>query len=368
MQGLIRGMPPGGGPGAPQHAPGQEAMNGEAGHPLSPGPQRIGVGSERDVEAGEEPRETFDIEPGERRRSRLRPLYEVWPSDNIFFCKGLLMTGGTDECYAPNICIWTCIMVPCSCFFGWVFPSLWKRGAYALPMAVLVLFFVTTGLLLATCCTDPGIIPRREVILATRCAAELQAALGYDVLGGSSSGAEPQIDEKLRRKGYRWCRTCRIVRPPRASHCSDCDNCVLRYDHHCPFVNNCVGQRNYHFFFGFITSVLVLAVLVIPSILTFFSALDGELMAKQMSQVSGTMWVFLWAVAAIGILIIIAALLGLLLWFYHVFLITTNKTTKEYRKSLANVAEEPTLCSSRGPSLFDPWFMVDPDDIGKSRS
>ena len=67
---------------------------------------------------------------------------------------------------------------------------------------------------------------------------------------------ESDIPIKVIHKGVykevKICSTCNIVKPFRSHHCSDCDNCVINFDHHCPWIGGCVGRRNYIFFFIFL--------------------------------------------------------------------------------------------------------------------
>lgn len=54
-----------------------------------------------------------------------------------------------------------------------------------------------------------------------------------------------------------YCDKCNSNRPERAHHCKVCNICILRMDHHCPWIGNCIGEKNEREFIYFLLSVSV---------------------------------------------------------------------------------------------------------------
>ncbi|XDA75323.1 hypothetical protein R6Z07M_005533 [Ovis aries] len=74
------------------------------------------------------------------------------------------------------------------------------------------------------------------------------------------------------------CPLCGAVRPPGAHHCRVCQRCIRRAHHHCPWVNNCVGEDNRKFFvlFTLYTALGALHVLLLLSVPALRAYARGE--------------------------------------------------------------------------------------------
>ncbi|NXW47611.1 ZDHC9 Palmitoyltransferase, partial [Nyctiprogne leucopyga] len=132
----------------------------------------------------------------------------------------------------------------------------------AIPVFAAVLFLFAMATLLRTSFSDPGVIPRALPDEAAFIEMEIEATNGTVPQGQRPPPRIKNFQINNQIVKLKYCYTCKIFRPPRASHCSICDNCVERFDHHCPWVGNCVGKRNYRYFYLFILSLSLLTIYI----------------------------------------------------------------------------------------------------------
>ena len=156
-------------------------------------------------------------------------VWETWPGTHRFCCNGRVMAGPDFGVTLFAAGLKTFVS---AAFWLLVCPSF---GAGVLAGSI-VLWVLAMGFMLATSLTDPGIIPRNPFMDDAEAALQANSTRSIEIKG---------VTVQLK-----WCTTCHIWRPPRAAHCSECDVCVERFDHHCPWMGQCIGRRNYRFFIG----------------------------------------------------------------------------------------------------------------------
>ena len=61
------------------------------------------------------------------------------------------------------------------------------------------------------------------------------------------------------------CEICKLFKTPRAKHCDVCGRCIDRYDHHCTWINMCLGRGNFKRFWGFVIAQYLYLIFVILS-------------------------------------------------------------------------------------------------------
>ncbi|XP_069997321.1 palmitoyltransferase ZDHHC18 isoform X2 [Penaeus vannamei] len=265
--------------------------------------------------------------------------WQVFPGRNKFYCDGRIMMAQQTGIFYFTVGL---IFVTNVLFFVFDCPFLAKYLTPAIPAVGALLFIFVMSSLFHTSFSDPGIIPRATAEEAIYTEKQIEVPNS----GNVPSYRPPPRTKEITVRGVtvklKYCFTCKIFRPPRASHCSICDNCVERFDHHCPWVGNCVGKRNYRYFYLFIISLAFLCVFIFSCViahLVIYMNKEGKtfmvaIQKNPASVIEGVICFFsVWSILGLA--------------GFHTYLTTSNQTTNEDIKG--------SFTARRGQANFNPY-------------
>ena len=122
---------------------------------------------------------------------------------------------------------------------------------------------------------------------------------------------------------------CNVFKPERCHHCSACNRCVLNMDHHCPWINNCVGFWNRKYFLLLLIYVLIMTYTTALSLFyDFYKTLEYGFNNKFFSKDDPKLNNYILIMVSFLLNFIIACLMTAFLKF-HIMLASDNKTTIE---------------------------------------
>mmetsp|Transcript_114 Transcript_114/g.127 ORF Transcript_114/g.127 Transcript_114/m.127 type:complete len:254 (-) Transcript_114:250-1011(-) len=151
------------------------------------------------------------------------------------------------------------------------------------------------------------------------------------------------------------CADCEVIRTYRSRHCSICNRCVERFDHHCPWLNNCVGKRNHGHFLMFLlfAALTFFTVIITLSVnISQDSYLDHEDDENHLFHISNLKVTFVTAASLILIFCCLLIIPILMLTSVQIRNFCLNKTTNE-RFSRHHVTASIAMTDSSFHSLLE---------------
>jgi len=141
-------------------------------------------------------------------------------------------------------------------------------------------------------------------------------------LAVQSDSAPAALKEVKSKNGERrWCKHCKQWKPDRCHHCRVCKSCILRMDHHCPWIANCVGFRNFKFFFLLVLYAGLNSAFIVC---TMVESLWESMEITEMTSLTRFFMVFALTLAFIMSILLLAFM------SFHAWLISHSMTTIEF--------------------------------------